>query len=66
MMARRKFGDGRVGEVRYAAGIKVGIAERRGGIAASAAETEIPALSRAGALEAVGGQLDFTQDISKI
>ena len=49
-MARFKFGDVRVGEVRYAADIKVGIAGRRGAIAAFFLDAEIPASLRRGAL----------------
>ena len=43
-IARFKFGDGRVGEVRYAADIKVGIAERGGAFTAFVLVADIPAL----------------------
>ena len=58
-MARFTFGDRRVGEVRHAAEIKVGIAGRRGAFAACVLDADIPTLLRRGALEAIGGQLDF-------
>ena len=58
-MARFKFGDGRIGEVRYAADIKVGIAGCGCAFSVFALEADIPALSCKGAIEAPGGQLDF-------
>ena len=61
--ARLKFGDGRVGGVKRAAEIKVcGIPGRRGAVAAFVLDADIPALLREGALEALGGQLDFEHD----
>ena len=53
-IARFKFGDGRVGEVMYAADIKVGIAECGGAFAAFVLVADIPALPRKAALEAIG------------
>ena len=50
--ARSIFGDGRVGEVRYAADIKVGIAGCRGTFTALVFKAEIPALLRKGARDA--------------
>ena len=44
--ARFKFGDGRIGEVQYAANISVGIAGRKGASTAFAMDAEIPALLR--------------------
>ena len=43
---RLKFGEDRIGEVRYAADIKVRIAARRGALAACVLEADIPALLR--------------------
>ena len=60
--ARFKFGDGRIGEVQYAANITVGIAGRKGTFTAFVMDAEIPALLRKGALEALGAQLDFAKD----
>ena len=60
--ARFKFGDGRIGEVQYAANISVGIAGRKGTFTAFVMDAEIPALLRKGALEALGAQLDFAKD----
>ena len=65
-MARFKFGDGRLGEVRHAADIEVGIARRRGALAAFVLGTGLPALLRNGALEALGGQLDCKREILTI
>ena len=53
-IARCKFGDGRAGEVKHAAEIKVGIARRRGASAAFVSEAAIPALLRKGAFEVLG------------
>ena len=63
-MARFEFGDERVGELRYEADIKVAIAGCRGAFTACVLEAGIPALWRKGALEALGGQLEFERDIS--
>ena len=65
-MAFFKFGGGRVGEVRYVADPKVGIAGRRGAFAAYAMEADIPASLRKGALEAVGGRSDSARDARAI
>ena len=65
-MARPKFEGGRVGEVEHAADIQVGAAGCRGACAARVLEADIPALLRKGALEALGGQLDFERDIMTI
>ena len=62
-MARFTPGDGRVGEVRYTADIKIGIAGRRGALTAFAPEADFPALLRRGAREALGGLLDFAGDV---
>ena len=60
--ARFRLGGGRVGGVRYAADIKVGIAGRRAASAASVPGADIPALLREGTPEALGGQLDFKRN----
>ena len=65
-MARFKFGGGRIGEVKYAADTKVGFAGRRGVSTAFVLEADIPALLRAGAPGALGGQFDCERDISTI
>ena len=65
-MARFKFGDGRVGEVKHAADIKVGSAGRKGAFTAFVLDADIPALLRKGVLEALGGQLDFDRGIMAI
>ena len=57
--ARFKYGDGRVGEVRYAAEIKVGIAGRRASVTALVMDADILALLRWGTLEAPCLQSDF-------
>ena len=57
--ARCRFGDGRLGEVRHAADIPLRIAGNKGKHAAFAPDADIPALLRRGALEALGGQLEF-------
>ena len=57
--ARFKFGDGRPGEVRYAAGSPVGIAGGPGKFADFLLQAEIPALLRKGALRAAGWDTDF-------
>ena len=62
-IARFKFGDGRIGEVKHAADIKVGVAGRKGTFAAFVLDADIPALLRKGALEALGAQLDFDKDM---
>ena len=65
-MARFKFGGGRIGEVKYAADIKVGFAGCRGVSTALVLEADIPALLRTGALGALGGQFNCERDISTI
>ena len=60
--ARFKFGDGRIGEVKHAADIKVGVAGCKGAFTAFVLDAYIPALLRKGALEALGAQLDFEKD----
>ena len=54
-----RSGDGRLGEVRQAAGIPVGIAGNRGRFTAFALGADISALLRKGAAEALGGQSDI-------
>ena len=49
--------------VRFAADTPVGISGCRRKFTAFALEAEIPALSREGATEALGGQLDFSRDV---
>ena len=61
--ARFKFGDGRIGEVKHAADIKVGIAGRKGAFTAFVLDADIPASLREGALEALGAQSDFEKDM---
>ena len=46
-----------MGEVKFAAEIKVGLAGRRGAFAACVLESDIPASLRKGALWALGGEL---------
>ena len=65
-MARLKFRDGRLGEVKHAADIPVGVAGRKGAFAASVLEADIPALPRKGALESLGGWLGRERDILTI
>ena len=60
--ARFKFGDGRIGEVQFAANISVNSAGRRGAFATFVMDAEIPALLRKGARETLGAQLDFAKD----
>ena len=60
--ARFKFGDGRMGEVKHAADIKVGIAGCKGTFTAFVLDADIPALLRKGALDALGAQLNFEKD----
>ena len=59
--ARFKFGDGRIGEARYAADITVGIAGYKGSFTAFVLDAEIPALLCKGALEALYAKLDFVK-----
>ena len=64
--ARFEFCDGRVGEVRYAADIKVGIAGRRGAFTAFALEADAPALLSRRVPESLGGRLDFARGVLTI
>ena len=57
--ARFRFGDGRLGEVRHAVDILAGVAGKKGNFTAFVLEADIPALLRKGAMEKLGGQLDF-------
>ena len=52
--ARFEFGDGRMGDVRFAANITVGIAGAEGNFTAFVLDADIPASLRKGALEALG------------
>ena len=58
-----KFGDGRLGDVRCAADIPLGIFGARGTFMALAPEAGIPGLLREGALEVLGGRRLFTRNI---
>ena len=60
--ARFKFGDGRTGDVCFAADITVGIAGTKGTFTAFVLDADIPALLCKGALEALAGQLDFARN----
>ena len=60
--ARFKFGDGRTGNVCFAADITEGTAGAKGALTAFALDADIPALLRKGALEALAGQLDFARN----
>ena len=60
--ARFEFGDGRIGEVKHVADIKVGIAGCKGASTAFVLGAEIPALLGKGASEALGAQLGFEED----
>ena len=64
--ARFRSGVGRLGEVRHAAGIPVGIAGRKGKFTAFMPDPNIPALLLKGAMEAPGGQLDFPRDVLEL
>ena len=59
---RIRCGDGRLGEVRHAADMPVGIDANKGKLTALAPDTDIPALLRNGALEDLRGRLDFSRD----
>ena len=61
--AQFRFGSGRLGDVRHAAIIPVGTGGNKGKFTALSLEVDIPALSRRGALEPLGGQLDVSRDI---
>ena len=60
--ARFKFGDGRTGDVCFAADITVGIAGAKGTFTAFVLDADIPALLCKGALEALAGQLDSARN----
>ena len=60
------YGDGRLGDVRCAADFPLGIAGDRGKRSAFVLKTDIPALLRIGALEALGGRSDFHRNISTL
>ena len=60
--ARFKLGDCRTGDVEFAADITVGIAGAKGNFTAFVLAADIPAFLRKGALEAMGGRLDFFRD----
>ena len=62
--ARFKFGDGRLWQVPRDAEVSAGIAGSREKFTASAAEADISALLRKGALVGFGGQPDCSRDIS--
>ena len=64
--ARFSPGDGRLGKARHAADIPVGTVERKGKSTACVLDPDIPALSRQGPAEPLGGQLDFSRDISTL
>lgn len=57
--AKYKFGNGRLGEVRNATDIPVGIAGGRGKVTASLKDPGVLALLRKSALESLGAQLDI-------
>ena len=50
--------------MRHAGDVPGGIADNKGSSAAFALEADIPTSLRKGALEALGGRLDFSGDIS--
>ena len=60
--ARFCFGDGRVGDVRYAADTPARVAGIQGKFSASCRGADIPALSPKGATKAPGGKLDSPRD----
>ena len=60
--ARGRFRDGRLDDVRHAADFPACISGSQGNFAAFALDADIAELSRKGALEALGGQLDFLRD----
>ena len=64
--ARLKLGGGRLGEVRFAADIPVGVAGRKVEFTAFALEADIPELIRKRATEPLGGQPDFSRDASTL
>ena len=60
---RVKFRNGRLGEVRYAVDIPVGLACGRGRFAAFSMEAETPAPLHNGSLEAPEGQSHFPRNL---
>ena len=62
--ARFRLGGWRLGEVRHAAAIPVGIAGKEGRFTASALDADIRVLMRKGAMGALGGQSDSSRDSS--
>ena len=64
--ARFRFGDGRLGEVRHEANVPVGIAGSKNMFTAFVPDEDIPALLRKGAMEALGGHLDFSRGSSNL
>ena len=58
-----KFGDGRMGAVRYSADTTVGVAGNGGPFTAFVLDSDIPAFLRKGASGAMGGQLAFPRCI---
>ena len=60
--ARFKFGDGRAGNVCFAADITAGIAGAKGAFTACGLDADIPALLRKGASAALAGQSDFARN----
>ena len=59
--ARFKFGNGRLGGVRFVADITVGVAGATRNFAAFVLDADIPAVLHRGASESLGGQLDFSR-----
>ena len=62
--ARLKFGGGRMGDARFAADITAGIAVCGSNFTASVLDAYTPAFLSKQAVEALGGQLDFSCDTS--
>ena len=61
--AKFRFRDGRLGEVRHAADIPVWIVGNKRKFTAFARGGDVPALYREGAMEAIGGQLDYLRGL---
>ena len=55
-----RFGDGRTGDVGFAADVTVGLAGSKGQFTAFALDSDIPALLSKGALESLRGCLNFS------
>ena len=60
--ARFKFRNGRMGDVRFAVDIAMGIGGAKGSFTTFVLDSDTPALWIKGALEAPGGRLDFSRD----